>query len=219
MSAPRKQQSDQDISVSSEYTVNVDSPRSKNKFLSATTVMVSTATNGVKRGTAVAGSVLQDFKEFLNRGNVVDLAVGLVIGASFTAVVNSMVKDLITPLISLAMDAVSLSDTFVVMACPKANGTGPRPPSSTCSGSFTTVLAAQTAGAITWNYGSFINNVITFLITALIVFFIVKAYAAAFRRKPAEKTTKECPECCKDVPLKATRCAFCTSAIKDVMSS
>ncbi|KAJ3335728.1 hypothetical protein HDU91_002052 [Kappamyces sp. JEL0680] len=216
MSNSRKQPSDQDISVSSDYTVDVDRAKPKNRFVSATTNVVSNVSNGAKKGAQAVGGVLDDFKEFLNRGNVVDLAVGLVIGAAFTAVVNSMVKDLFTPLISLAMDSVSLSDAFVVMACPKANnGTGPRPSPSSCSKSFNTVLSAQTAGAITWNYGSFINNVITFLITAFILFFIVKAYAAAFRRKPAAKNTKECPECCKDIPLKATRCAFCTSVVHD----
>ncbi len=165
------------------------------------------------KGVAAVGSVFDDFKEFLNRGSVVDLAVGVVMGAAFTSVVNSVVKDLFTPMVSLSLDSVSLPDSFMVIACPRNNDTKIRPPVSSCDKNFATVLSAQTAGAITWNYGAFANTMLTFVLTSIIIFFIVKAYSAAFRRKSKEKTTKECPHCVKDIPIKATRCAFCTSPL------
>ena len=166
-------------------------------------------------GVKSVSTVFDDFKAFINKGNVVDLAVGLVMGTAFTAVVNSAVTDLFTPIIALAIQTTSLANAFVVMACPKNNVTGTRPSASTCSGNFSTVAQANTAGAITWNYGSFIQQCINFIIIAAVVFFIVKIYSAGSGRfiKPKEKTEKECINCCKSIPCKAKRCAFCTSAV------
>ncbi|KAJ3272353.1 hypothetical protein HDV01_005787, partial [Terramyces sp. JEL0728] len=140
---------------------------------------------------------------------------------AFTAIVTSLVSDIFTPLISLAIGSSSLDNAFVLMACPPLNATQANSKRGTigqnCFASqYGTVAAAKTAGAITWNYGSFIQQVINFIIISLIVFFIVKVYAAAFRKKkaPAEETTKDCDFCCKEIPLKATKCCFCTSLLE-----
>ncbi|KAJ3319176.1 hypothetical protein HDV06_006616 [Boothiomyces sp. JEL0866] len=178
--------------------------------------------SGALKSVKVVGNVWDDFKEFLNRGNVVDLAVGIVMGAAFTAIVTSLVQDIFTPLISLAIGSSSLDNAFVLMACPPLNATEPNSKRGSigkdCYASqFGTVAAAKTAGAITWNYGSFIQEVINFIIISIIVFFIVKLYAATFCRKkeePEEKTTKDCDFCCKEIPLKATKCCFCTSLLE-----
>jgi large conductance mechanosensitive channel len=155
----------------------------------------------------VVGSVWDDFKNFLDRGNVVDLAVGIVMGAAFTAVVNSLVADIFTPIIALA-GGNSFDNLFLILRCP---------PGANCSrDTLKTVAQAKAIGAIPWSYGVFLTALINFLIVSIIIFFIVKIYAATFRReKPKEKTTKECPYCCKEVPLKATKCAFCTSPLHE----
>lgn len=174
------------------------------------------ARKGVSQGVSAVSSLMGSFKEFLNRGNVFDLAVGVVMGAAFTSVVNSMVKDIFTPIISLGLDQVSLDNSFLVLACPKnLLSNNNRPARKTCSSNFTTILQAQTAGAITWNYGVFLSNIMTFLITSVIIYFVVKAYCATFRRQKPEETEKDCPFCCKKIPIKATRCAFCTSTALD----
>jgi len=116
--------------------------------------------------------MLKEFKEFIAKGNMLDLAVGIIIGAAFTSVVNSFVKDLIDPLIGLFGKA-NFDNMFVVLKDPN-----PVP------GGYTTIDAAQKAGAVTFNYGSFLTNVLTFLITAFVVFLIVKA-ANKFRRQEA----------------------------------
>ncbi|TPX66745.1 hypothetical protein SpCBS45565_g04308 [Spizellomyces sp. 'palustris'] len=173
--------------------------------------------SGAMKGVKAVGGVLDNFKEFLNRGNVVDLAVGIVMGAAFTAIVTSLVQDIFTPFISLATSA-NLANNFLILRCPKAvNATQPffpdYPPRNFCQDFWKTTAEAQKAGAVTWNWGNFVQSVINFLIISIIIFFIVKMYAAAFRRKKADVKTKECPFCCKDVPLKATRCPMCTSDI------
>ncbi|KAJ8328003.1 hypothetical protein BDV3_005323 [Batrachochytrium dendrobatidis] len=151
------------------------------------------------------GNVFDDFKAFINKGNVVDLAVGLVMGAAFTAVVTSLVGDLITPLIGLATES-NLENMFYILRCPK-NQTNCRDLGFGTSGD------ANKAGVVTWNYGRFIQMVINFIIISLIVFFIVKAYTAAFCRK-TEVVVKDCAFCCKEIPLAATRCPFCTSPVQ-----
>lgn len=155
-------------------------------------------------------SVFSDFKKFINKGNVVDLAVALVLGAAFTAVVTSIVTDLITPIISLAGQK-QLSNNYIVLKCPIELT------AQNCS-SYATILAAQTNGVVTWNYGNFIQSVINFLIISLIVFFIVKLYTAAFRRDaPVQLKTKLCLECASDIPILAKKCPMCLSAIEEVM--
>ena len=179
---------------------------------------VNVLKKGAFSGVKSVSTVFDDFKAFINKGNVVDLAVGLVMGTAFTAVVNSAVADLFTPIIALAIQTTSLANSFVVMACPKDNATGTRPDVSTCRGSYSTLVSANTAGAITWNYGSFIQQCINFLIIALVVFFIVKIYSAGSGKftKPKPKVEKECAHCLKAIPCLATRCAYCTSSVAPV---
>ncbi len=143
----------------------------------------------------------KEFKEFIMRGNVIDLAVGIVIGAAFGAVVNSLVKDIIMPPIGLLLGKINFTDLFINLS-----GTP-----------YSSLAAAQQAGAATINYGLFINTIINFIIIALAIFFVVKgvnrlrkpAPAAA----PAAPTTKECPHCFTEIPIKATHCPNCTSEL------
>ncbi|KAJ3271924.1 hypothetical protein HK104_004598 [Borealophlyctis nickersoniae] len=168
---------------------------------------------GAVKGGKAVGSVLQDFKNFLNRGNVVDLAVGIVMGAAFTAIVTSIVQDLFTPLIGLALQS-NLENKFIILKCPTDPVTGRTPD---CKGvqKWNTTADAQKDGAVTWNWGKFLQTCLNFIIIAMVVFFVVKAYTAAFRRNDQPSKSKPCPYCCKDVPLKATRCPECTSRLPD----
>ena len=152
--------------------------------------------------------MLQDFKAFITRGNVIDLAVGIIIGVAFGAMINSFVKDIIMPPIGLALGNVDFANMFVVLK----EGATPGP--------YPSLAAAQAAGAVSINYGVFVNTVVNFLIIAAVVFFFIvrpivrlqarqKAAAAA----PAP-STKECPFCCTKIAIKATRCPNCTSELK-----
>jgi len=138
----------------------------------------------------------KEFKAFVSRGNVVDLAVGLVLGVSFTAIVNSLVNDIIMPPISLLIGKI---DFFRVLR----QGSVPGP--------YVSQAAAKEAGAITLNYGFFINTVLTFIIVAVVLFFIVKA-VNMFRKKEAA-TIKSCPYCFTTININATRCPNCTSEL------
>ena len=150
--------------------------------------------------------MLQDFKAFITRGNVIDMAVGIIIGIAFGAVVNSVVKDVIMPPIGLALGNVDFANLFVVLK----EGLTPGP--------YASLAAAQAAGAVTINYGTFINTVVNLLILAAVVFFlIVRPVARMQARKKAEEpapTTKECPYCFTSIPVQATRCPNCTSELK-----
>ncbi len=143
----------------------------------------------------------KEFKEFIMRGNVMDLAVGIVIGAAFGAIVNSLVKDIIMPPIGLLLGKINFTDLFINLS-----GTP-----------YASLKAAQDAGAATINYGVFINTIINFIIVALAIFFVVKAVnrmrKPAPAAAPAAPTTKECPHCFTQIPLKATRCPNCTSEL------
>jgi large conductance mechanosensitive channel len=151
---------------------------------------------------------MKDFKAFIMRGNVVDIAVGIIIGAAFGTIVNSFVKDIIMPPIGMALGNVDFANLYVTLA------------QGTILGPYPSLADAQAAGAITINYGVFINTVISFLIIALVVFFFVvrpiarmnapKKAAAAPVSAP---TTKECPYCLSSIPIKATRCPHCTSGV------
>lgn len=168
------------------------------------------------KGVSGAKQLAADFKAFLNKGNVVDLAVGLVMGAAFTAIVNSLVTDIITPFISLASKA-NLDNDYLVLRCPRDNVTNDYPPRSSCSGSnrpWATIAAAQTAGAVTWNWGRFINQVLNFVIISVIVFFIVKAYTATFRREKLA-ANRPCPFCLTLVPNAAIKCSSCCSQLPE----
>ena len=143
--------------------------------------------------------MLKEFREFVARGNVVDLAVGVVIGVAFGAVVTSLVNDIIMPPIGLLLKGVNFKDLFLSL-----NGT-PYP----------NLAAAQAAGAPTINYGNFINTIINFLIVALVIFLLVKGINRLKRPAPAAAaTTKECKFCHTTIPLQATRCPNCTSELK-----
>ena len=150
--------------------------------------------------------MLKDFKTFIMRGNVVDMAVGIIIGAAFGAIVSSLVKDVVMPPVGLAFGKVDFSNLAIIIK----QGSTPGP--------YATLAAAQAAGAVTLNYGLFINTIINFLIIAAVVFlFIIRPIARMQARKkaaePAEPKTKECPFCYTSIPIKATRCPNCTSQI------
>jgi len=152
--------------------------------------------------------MLQDFKAFIMRGNVIDMAVGIIIGIAFGLVVNSLVKDIIMPPIGLALGNVDFANLFAVL---RENPLSPGP--------YLSLADAQAAGAVTINYGAFINTVVNLLIIAAVVFFlIVRPVARMQARKkagePAAPTTKECPYCFTAIPIKASRCPNCTSELK-----
>jgi len=149
--------------------------------------------------------MLQEFKKFAMRGNVVDMAVGFIMGAAFGTIVKSLVSDVIMPPIGLLIGGADFSDFFLVLK--QGSEAGP----------FATVAEAQKAGAVTINYGIFINTVISFLIVAFAVFLLVKGVNSLKRKEEtpvAEPTTKECPYCFSTIPIKATRCSFCTSDLQ-----
>jgi large conductance mechanosensitive channel len=148
--------------------------------------------------------MLKEFKAFAMRGNVLDLAVGIIIGGAFGTIVKSLVDDIIMPPIGLVLGNVDFSNLFLTLkAGPKA------------AAPYTSVAEAHNAGAVTVNYGVFINSVITFLIIAFAVFLIVRA---ANRLQPKEAaaapSTKDCPYCRMPIPLAAVRCPECTSDLK-----
>ena len=148
--------------------------------------------------------MLRQFKEFALRGNVVDMAVGIIIGAAFGAIVSSLVADVIMPPIGLLLGNVDFSNLFVVLR----EGTAPGP--------YASLAAAKEAGAVTLNYGVFANAIISFVIVAFAVFVLVSQMNRLRKQAeapPAEPTTRGCPFCLSTIPLKATRCPFCTSQI------
>jgi len=142
--------------------------------------------------------MLKEFKEFAMRGNVVDMAVGIIIGAAFGKIVSSLVKDIIMPPIGKLMGNVDFSDLFINLS----------------SGSYESLKAAQDAGAATINYGIFINTVLDFVIVAFAIFMLIRAMNKMKRKEePAAATTKDCPECLSKIPLAAKRCAYCTTPV------
>ena len=148
--------------------------------------------------------MLKEFKEFAMRGNVVDMAVGIIIGGAFGTIVKSLVNDVIMPPIGYILGGVDFSDLFITIK------------QGTTEGPYATLANAQAAGAVTLNYGLFINAVISFLIVAFAVFLLVKGLNKLHREKEApaaEPTTKECPHCFSVIPIKATRCPHCTSEL------
>ncbi len=147
---------------------------------------------------------MSEFKKFIMRGNVIDLAVGVIIGGAFQAIVNSLVNDIVSPVISLATKGVNFADKFIVLTSDEV--------------SFATVEAATEAGYATLNYGSFITAVINFLIMAFVIFLLVKGInrvSEIGKKKeeeaPAEPTTKTCPFCKSEISIEAVKCPNCTS--------
>lgn len=143
--------------------------------------------------------MLKEFKEFAMKGNVMDMAVGIIIGAAFGRIVTSFVNDIIMPPIGLILGHVDFNSLFV-------NISGAHYP---------TLTAAKAAGAATINYGTFVNTVIDFLIVAFAIFLVVRQINQWTKKPgpPPEVTTKSCPYCLSSIPLKATKCAFCTAAV------
>jgi len=149
--------------------------------------------------------IWEDFKKFAIKGNAVDLAIGVIIGAAFGSIISSLVKDVIMPPISLLTGGLDFSNQFVILRAAKDGSTA-----------FHTPADAVKAGAITWNYGNFITLVINFLIVAGAVFLLVRAINKL--REPAEEKEpdqKDCPECAMKIPFKATRCPYCTTELSE----
>ena len=150
--------------------------------------------------------MLKEFKEFAMRGNVVDMAVGIIIGGAFGTIVKSLVSDVMMPPIGLLLGGVDFSDLFLTLKDGAA-----------VAGPYATLAAAQEAGAVTIGIGLFLNNVISFIIVAFAVFMLIKALNKLKHEEPApapaEPTTKECAHCFSEISIKATRCPNCTSEL------
>ncbi len=148
--------------------------------------------------------MLAEFKKFILRGNVVDLAVAVIIGAAFGSIVKSLVDDVMMPPLGLAIGGIDFSNKFVVLK-EGAKAAGP----------YASLAEAKAAGAATLNYGVFINQVVTFLIVAICVFAVVQIMTRLQPPAPAAPpTTKDCPYCKTAIPLAATRCPHCTSELR-----
>ncbi len=145
--------------------------------------------------------MLKEFREFAMRGNVVDMAVGIIIGAAFGAIVQSLVADVIMPPIGLVLGNVDFSNLFVVLK----EGAAATP--------YASLAEAQKAGAVTINYGKFLNAVVSFIIVAFAVFMLIRAINQLKRKEQAAPTTRECPQCCSVISIKAKRCPNCTSQV------
>ena len=144
--------------------------------------------------------MLKDFKEFAMRGNVIDLAVGVIIGVTFGKIVTSLVNDILMPLIGMLLGKMDLSNLFITLSGEK----------------YTTLAQAQEAGSVTLNVGLFFNTIIDFLIVAFVIFLLIRQLNKLVKKdeKLAEVTTKTCPYCLTEIPIKATRCPACTSDLK-----
>ncbi|MFZ5447424.1 MAG: large-conductance mechanosensitive channel protein MscL [Thermodesulfobacteriota bacterium] len=146
--------------------------------------------------------MFKEFKEFAMRGSVVDMAVGIIIGAAFGTVVKSLVADIIMPPIGLLLGNVDFTNLFITLKAGKE------------AGPYASLAAAQAVGAVTLNLGVFINTIISFLIVAFAVFLVIRGMNRLQREKEVPPaTTKECPHCASEIPLKASRCPHCTSEL------
>ena len=149
--------------------------------------------------------MFKEFKEFAMRGNVVDMAVGIIIGAAFGAIIKSLVADVLMPPIGMLLGDVDFTNLFFVLKA-GADAAGP----------YATLADAQTAGAVTVNYGVFVNSVISFLIVAFAVFMLIRNLNKLKKEEeapPAVPTTRDCPHCVSTIAIKATRCPNCTSEV------
>ncbi len=148
--------------------------------------------------------MFKEFKEFAMRGNVVDMAVGIIIGGAFGTIAKSLVADVITPPVGLLLGGVDFANLFAVVK--DGDPAGP----------YAALSAAQEAGAVSINYGVFLNNVFSFLIVAFAVFLLVRGINRLKREEekpPAEPTERDCPQCLMAIPIKATRCGHCTAEV------
>ena len=148
---------------------------------------------------------ISEFKTFIMRGNVIDLAVGVIIGGAFQKIVNSLVNDIVMPLISLLTGGIDFSNWFLVLG----------------EGDFATAAAAKEAGVATLNYGTFLSTALDFLIMAFVIFLIIKAINRVSEKlkketpeEPAAPTTKVCPYCKSEIDIAATKCPHCTSDVE-----
>jgi len=142
--------------------------------------------------------MLKDFKEFIMRGNVLDMAVGIIIGIAFGAIVNSIVNDIVMPPIGLLLGNVDFANLFVNLS----------------GGTYTSLVEAKKAGAAVIAYGAFINTIINFLLIALVMFILIRMFNRFRKKQEAAPNTRDCPFCFTSIPLKATRCPNCTSELK-----
>ena len=147
--------------------------------------------------------MLEEFKKFIMRGNVLDMAVGIIIGMAFAAMVTSFVNDVLMPPIGLLLGGIDFSNLFILLK------------QGTTAGPYLTVAQAQEAGAVTINYGVFINTIISFLIIAFVIFLILRKVNSLKKKEeiPPPPATKECPYCFTIIPIKAKRCPNCTSEL------
>ncbi len=148
--------------------------------------------------------MIKEFKEFAMRGNVVDMAVGIIIGGAFGTIVRSLVSDVIMPPLGLLVGGIAFGDLFLTLK------------DGAVAGPYLTLADAQAEGAVTIAYGSFIDNVVSFVIVAFAVYLLVRTInrlKAADAGPPPAPTERPCPECLSNIPLKATRCAHCTSQV------
>ncbi len=144
--------------------------------------------------------MFKEFKEFAMRGNVLDMAIGIIIGAAFGKIITSLVNDILMPPLGLAIGNVNFPDLFINLS----------------KEHYETLSGAKSAGAATINYGLFVNTIIDFILVAFALFLMIKQFNR-FQKKPAKvevPTTKECPHCYSSIPIKATKCAHCTSELK-----
>jgi large conductance mechanosensitive channel len=146
--------------------------------------------------------MFKDFKAFILRGNVMDLAVGVIIGAAFGKIVSSFVTDILMPPLGLLLGKVDFTNLYISLSGQK----------------YASLAEAQAAGAPTLNYGLFINNIIDFLIIALVIFLLIRALTKLTKKeeKPVEVTTRDCPFCQTSISKKATRCPNCTSEVEPI---
>lgn len=145
--------------------------------------------------------MLQEFKKFISRGNVIDLAIGVIIGGAFGKIITSLVDDILMPPLGMLLGKVDFTNLF-------ASLTGTK---------YATLAEAQAAGAPTLNYGLFIKNIVDFVLVALVIFFVIRAINRLSKKEeqPAPQT-RECPHCLSQIPLKASRCPACTSEVTPV---
>ncbi len=149
--------------------------------------------------------IINEFREFAVKGNVVDMAVGIIIGAAFGAIANSLVSDVIMPPLGVLVGNIDFTNFFIVVK------------EGTTAGPYPSLKAAQDAGAVTVNYGLFTNTVVNFLVVSIAVFLLVRAINRLRRdeltSEPASPSEKACPYCCSNIAINAKRCPFCTSEL------
>jgi len=145
--------------------------------------------------------MIKDFKEFIARGNMVGMAAGIIIGIAFGAIISSLVNDIIMPPVGLILGGADFSNLFAVLR----EGASPGP--------YLSLDAAREAGAVTLNYGVFVNAIISFIIIALVLFFVIKAVNRLKKKEEKKVSTKECPFCFSSIDIKAKRCPNCTSEL------